>query len=228
MKVNVAFMNLLNGLEKPVEIMSKWLEEPLKRAQHKRDVEAQTVSADLEVKRRTEVLRIVAEIDELKRDAGLERLQKSLKAISEYQDTLRNMQTDFLRAIGGMSIDLTAKAHEMVVAKQVVYHRLMNEIKEEYSDDMEKIYTRFKDNENAQARLLFSLDEHQAIKIAALRSALEQLMADLSSMTANISELGKRNNELVGQHIELLTNKITNNNILPSADTIDAEYHNLD
>ena len=74
MKVNVAFMNLLNGLEKPVEIMSKWLEEPLKRAQHKRDVEAQTVSADLEVKRRTEVLRIVAEIDELKRDAGLERL----------------------------------------------------------------------------------------------------------------------------------------------------------
>lgn len=228
MKVNVAFMNLLNGLEKPVEIMSKWLEEPLKRAQHKRDVEAQTVSADLEVKRRTEVLRIVAEIDELKRDAGLERLQKSLKAISEYQDTLRNMQTDFLRAIGGMSIDLTAKAHEMVVAKQVVYHRLMNEIKGEYSDDMEKIYTRFKDNENAQARLLFSLDEHQAIKIAALRSALEQLMADLSSMTANISELGKRNNELVGQHIELLTNKITNNNILPSADTIDAEYHNLD
>ena len=228
MKVNVAFMNLLNGLEKPVEIMSKWLEEPLKRAQHKRDVEAQTVSADLEVKRRTEVLRIVAEIDELKRDAGLERLQKSLKAISEYQDTLRNMQTDFLRAIGGMSIDLTAKAHEMVVAKQVVYHRLMNEIKEEYSDDMEKIYTRFKDNENAQARLLSSLDEHQAIKIAALRSALEQLMADLSSMTANISELGKRNNELVGQHIELLTNKITNNNILPSADTIDAEYHNLD
>ncbi len=228
MKVNVAFMNLLNGLEKPVEIMSKWLEEPLKRAQHKRDVEAQTVSADLEVKRRTEVLRIVAEIDELKRDAGLERLQKSLKAISEYQDTLRNMQTDFLRAIGGMSIDLTAKAHEMVVAKQVVYHRLMNEIKGEYSDDMEKIYTRFKDNENAQARLLSSLDEHQAIKIAALRSALEQLMADLSSMTANISELGKRNNELVGQHIELLTNKITNNNILPSADTIDAEYHNLD
>lgn len=138
------------------------------------------------------------------------------------------MQTDFLRAIGGMSIDLTAKAHEMVVAKQVVYHRLMNEIKGEYSDDMEKIYTRFKDNENAQARLLSSLDEHQAIKIAALRSALEQLMADLSSMTANISELGKRNNELVGQHIELLTNKITNNNILPSADTIDAEYHNLD
>jgi uncharacterized protein YqgV (UPF0045/DUF77 family) len=225
-KFNV-FMSLLGDLEKPIEALAKWLEEPLRRAQHERDVHLQTVAVDLEVKRRTEVLKIVTEIEELKKDAEVQRFQKSLKVISEYQDSLRNMQTDFLRAIGGMSIELTAKAHEMVVAKQVVYHRLMNEIKEDYSNDMEKIYTRFENNEKAQDRLLASLDEHQAIKIGALKHALEQLMTDLSSMTLNISDLGNKNNELIGRHIELLTNKIPSNNVLPGGDTIDVEFHDV-
>ena len=147
-------------LKSPVNMMCNWAEEPLRRAEHKRqeeskDKEVQRViesqvgvekalsnqrmqenefSTDMKIKRETEIFRIINEIEQLKKDKEFERMKKVSDAMMEYQKELTRINVEAVEAIGSMRIDLQRKAYELIHEKTQQYTELQDKAIQQAED----------------------------------------------------------------------------------------------
>ena len=123
--VGTAFSKLAEVLVSPVNMMCNWAEEPLKRYEHERvektkdadvqreitrQVGVERALSDQRIKEETEIIRIIAEIEQLKKDKEFERMKEVSDAMMEYQKELTRVNVEAVEAIGSMRIDLQRKA----------------------------------------------------------------------------------------------------------------------
>lgn len=217
----MGFFDMFDKLDdiiyKPIEAITDWAKEPLKRWEHKRDLEKQTAlinaesenrikeneaNVDLAIKKETEIKRILAEIDEYKKDKEFERMKAVSEAIMKYQEELTKLNVNAINAIGHMQLDLREKAQCLVYDKTIKYKELQDSAFAEASEDLKRIENDFPNNEIARDILIKAVDKRLANIIDTAHNFLLELNADIKILNQNISILADKGQIFIEHHLD--------------------------
>ncbi len=96
------------------------------------------LSTNLQIKRETEIIRIITEIEQLKKDKEFERMKAVSDAMMAYQTELTRINVEAVAAIGSMRIDLQRKAYELIHEKTEQYNDLQERALQQAQMQLEK------------------------------------------------------------------------------------------
>ncbi|MBU9576478.1 hypothetical protein [Burkholderia multivorans] len=227
----------------PIRVLSDYAREPLRGSQHRRDMEREVhaanteserrlresshaadieaerlmLEAELEIKRKTEIRRILTEIDELKKDKEFARMKAVSDAIMQYQERLTRLNVNAIRAIGSMQLDLREKAQNLVYEKTIKYKELQDNAHAQAMQEMIAIERNFGDNEAAKAILYNSVDKRLASIISTAQNFLQELSNDIAVLNKSINLLAENGQSFVEDHLKNF-HVVTNGSLLPGAE----------
>lgn len=221
------FDKLDDIIYKPIELITDWAREPIKARDHKRkeqsadnelkrDIERKTAEqkiaskikmkerekeADIEVKKETEVVRILTEIQEWKKDQEFNRMKAVSEAISKYQKKLMQLNVNAVNDIGHMQIELREKAQNLVYEKTIKYKDLQRTATKEAMEDLKNVEIDFSDNEAAKKILNEAIEDRLKNIINVAANFLEELNDDIRSINKNITLLAESGHRFVEEHL---------------------------
>jgi hypothetical protein len=257
MNVLEMFDKLDDIIYEPIKLFTDWAREPLKDREHKRSIEAsiaehdiktkeqkntaeiemrhKDLDASLEIKKQTEVQRIISEIEELRKDNEFQRMKKVSEAIMEYQKHLTKLNVNAINAIGNMQLDLREKAQELVYDKTMKYKKLQDESHNQAEEEMLRIEKNFADNEAAKSMLYRSVDARLANIITTAQNFLVELNEDIKLLNSGINLLTEKGQSFIDNHLNqfhsVTSNKLENGNtytIEKSSGNYIGEIKNID
>ena len=226
------FLNMFDKLDdiiyKPIELITDWAHEPLKSRDHKRkeqsadnelkrEIERKTakqkiaseikmkereLEADIEIKKETEVVRIIAELEEWKKDQDFKRMKDVSEAVAKYQKALTQLNVDAANDIGNMQIDLREKAQNLVIEKTQKYEDFKSRATKDAMEDFKRIETDFSDNEVAKKILYKAIEARLAGTIKAAENFIQELNDDISSINKNINLLTQSGQRFIERHLD--------------------------
>lgn len=199
----------------PTDILSDWAEEPLKRWQNAREqknkdndlrreiesqiavkrfesdkrMEEETHHADLEIRMQTEINRINAETEEWQKDQQFKRWQKAVEAVAVYKERLTELNTNAIRAIAEMDIDLRTKAQDLIINKTKEYKALQDKAEKDAEDECERILAKFDGKDRIIDMLLKQVDNKLAGIVENSNKFISELNSDIMEMSRNINSL---------------------------------------
>lgn len=227
----MAFFDMFDKLDdivfEPIKLMTDWAREPLKGREHRRqlereehaiqaesqarmkeashtasiDMKKKSLDADLEIKRKTEVHRILTEIDELRKDRDFQRMKAVSDAIMQYQEHLTRLNVNAISAIGSMQLDLREKAQTLVYEKTIKYKELQDGAHAQAFDEIMKIEKEFSENEAAKSILYKSVDVRLANIISTAQNFLLELNNDIAVLNKSINLLTERGQTFIQEHL---------------------------
>lgn len=201
----------------PIKLMTDWASEPLRAAEHKRDMEKQAASKNIEaqlrreekelevnlsIRKETEIKRILVEIEQCKKDREFARMTAVSEAIMKYQQELTKLNVNAINAIGHMQLDLRDKAQTLVYERTIKYKELQDSAFNEAAEDLKKIEERFSGNAMAQEILIRAVDQRLANIINTAHNFLLELNADIKLLNQNISILADKGQFFIEQHLD--------------------------
>ncbi|MBF0413533.1 MAG: hypothetical protein HQK70_12600 [Desulfamplus sp.] len=201
----------------PIKLMTDWAGEPLKAWEHKRQLESlekeklleHAIETDknrekleLDIKRKTEVVRIIAEIDEWKKDQDFERMKAVSDAVMKYQQDLMKLNTDAISAIGKMHLELRDQAQSIIYEKTVQYKELQDRALKEAMEKFQEIEEKFGNNETIKNILIKSVDTMLANVIKTADNFLLGLNEDMKSLNSSIDMLTRNGQTFIQNHLE--------------------------
>lgn len=244
------FDKLDDIIYKPVEAVCEWTKEPLKKWDHKRNMETQaqniaaeerekaaaraheeamaqqaadnemaqkkldqelteqeraSVTADLEARAKidADVRRWNAEIDQLILQQEDERRDRLVECIKRYQIDLANAAKDIVNSIGLMSLELRAKANEMVLEKTKEYRALQDESKKQSMLELKEVKEMFFEDDPDTYKMMVSdimQERRSAIELAGkFITELSEDMKRLNQNTDDLMHMGMENtNKYIG------------------------------
>lgn len=228
-------MSLLSALGKlgdivvkPIELITDWGREPLKKWEHERSVERERArlnaesqnriremevessiksmekehEINLEIKKETEIKRIFVEIEEFKKDKELQRMIAVSEAIMKYQKELTKLNVNAINAIGNMQLDLREKAQQLVYDKTIKYKALQDQAINEAASDLKRIDNDFKGNEVARDILIKAVDKRLANIIDTAHNFLLELNADIKLLNQSINILTEHGQTFIESHLD--------------------------
>ncbi len=218
---------LVNVASSPFKLMSKWAEEPLKNRAHKRNIDLMTAEERFKneqsrlnqshesklkkeeeshiteqiIKRETETVRIIAEIEELKKDKQLERMKLATEALVKMQRELTKINTEAISSIGNMSLDLRNKATNLIIEKQKQCKEIQESAISKSMDRFEEIDRRFGENNRAKDIFYKNEDAVLAKTIDSTGKLIDELSSDLRSINKNIDLLQLSGQKFIENHL---------------------------
>lgn len=213
---------------KPIELITDWGREPLKKRDHEREIERdharlntksqnkikemeteldikareKELDVNFSIKKETEVKRIFIELEELKKDKELQRMVAVSEAIMKYQQELTKLNVNAINAIGNMQLDLRDKAQQLVYDKTVKYKVLQDQAINEAANDIKRIYNDFTDNDVAKDILIRAVDKRLANIIDTAHNFLLELNADIKLLNQSINILTEHGQTFIESHLE--------------------------
>jgi len=213
---------------KPIELITDWGREPLKKRDHERGIERERarlnaefqnriremeaessirsrekeLETDLVIKKETEIKRIFVEIEEFKKDKELQRMVAVSEAIMKYQKELTKLNVDAINAIGNMQLDLREKAQKLVYDKTIKYKALQDQAIKEAAEDLKTIDNDFHDNDVAKEILIRAVDKRLANIIDTAHNFLLELNADIKLLNQSINILTEHGQTFIESHLE--------------------------
>lgn len=142
---------------KPVETICNWVEEPLRRWDHGRnlasneqnaqiDKEMRELDAQLEREREENAAKIRfqqqkwdVEINEMIAEQEAAHRDELVEAIKNYQIQLANASRDIVESIGEMSLRLRRKANDLIIEKTREYKKIQDEAKEQSRRELKEV-----------------------------------------------------------------------------------------
>lgn len=211
----------------PANLVSDWAEEPLKRYEHlrnekskdndvKRDIERQVgvekllsdqrikeekIKVDLKIKRETEIVKIITEIEQLKKDKEFERMKTVSDAMMEYQKELTRINVEAVEAIGSMRIDLQRKAYELIHEKTQQYALLQNKALQQAQMQLERI-DGSNMSESSKNILSKAVDNNLTSIIKNATRFIEQLNDDMQLISKDINLITSSGQQFIQRHLE--------------------------
>lgn len=228
----MAWYDMLDKLDdiiyEPIKLVTDWAREPLKAREHSRNLDkderakrleseirkdektldaklsdqSKINDAELEIRRKTEVQRILAEIEVFKKDKELERMQAVSDAVMKYQKKLSQLNISAINAIGHMQLDLRKKAQDLVYEKTINYKELQDGAHKQAFLEMQHIEESFPNNEAAKAILYRSVDQRLANIIITAQKFLEELNNDIAVLHQSINLLTAQGQNFIENHLE--------------------------
>ena len=232
----MTFVKFTKGVFKmvtgPLGVLEEWAQEPLRKWEFKRQEEAKdrdlqreikrqteaqriqseiakdeaSHKADLEIRMQTEINRINAETEEWQKDKQLERQTKVLDAIKKYQKELMELNTNTIRAIGEMDIDLRRKAQDLVLEKTKEYKLLQDEAQQEAEQEIDRIVQKYASNERVMNIMLTATEAKLTNIIESCSRFMHELSDDIQKMNENINLLTQRGQSFVYNQLDRISN----------------------
>ncbi len=222
------FDKLDDIIYKPIELITDWAKEPLRRWEYgrreedadnrlKREIERETAvnkieseinraekehEVNLSIKKETEVRRIIAEIEEWRSDQDFNRMQAVSEAIMKYQHELTKLNVNAMNAVGNMQLELRNKAQDMVYEKTVKYKELQDQAMNDAVADLKRIETEFPENETARNILTKAVDKRLANIIDTANNFILELNNDIKAINSNISLLANSGQKFIEEHLK--------------------------
>ncbi|MFG5864580.1 hypothetical protein [Metapseudomonas sp. CR1201] len=245
----MAWYSVLDKLDdiiyEPIKLVTDWAREPLKAREHSRELEreerrqrleaeirkeekileaqlsenSRNLDADIEIRKKTEVQRILTEIDTLRKDKDFQRMQAVSDAIMKYQEKLTALNISAINAIGNMQLDLREKAQDLVYEKTIKYKELQDSAHHQAYMEIQKIEESFAGNEFAKNILYKSVDQRLANIIITAQKFLEELNNDIAVLNKSINLLTEQGQTFIESHLEKFHVVSDGSLMLPSAET---------
>lgn len=226
----------------PIKLMTDWAGEPLKGREHRRQMEREQhitktksnskmqeashdaniemahkkLDADLDIKRKTEVQRILVEIDELRKDKDFQRMKSVSDAIMQYQEHLTRLNVNAISAIGNMQLDLREKAQSLVYEKAIKYKELQDSAHSQAVEELQRIEKEFSGNETAKSILYKSVEMRLSNIISTAQNFLLELNNDIAVLNKSINLLTERGQTFIQEHLGQF-HVITNSSLLENS-----------
>jgi hypothetical protein len=223
-----ALSKLGDILLSPVNMMCNWAEEPLRQAEYKRQEESkdmdvqreierqigvetglsdqkmkeQELSTSLKIKGETEIVRIISEIEQLKKDKEFDRMKLVSDAMMEYQKELTRINVDAVEAIGIMRIDLQRKAYDLIHEKTQQYAELQNKAFQQAEEQLARIDSN-PDMRESSKNILSNAVEVKLVGV--IRNAtqfIEQLNDDMQLISKDINLITSSGQKFIERHLE--------------------------
>lgn len=226
------YLNMFDKLDdiiyKPIETICDWLKHPLKSMDDNRNAKIEKEKAelfakikkdekeldakiesdikkldtDLAIKRETEVVRIIAEIEDLRKDKDFARKKDVSNAIIEYQRELARLNVNAINAIGHMTLDLRERVQNMILDKTRQYKALQNEAKQEAMNEYKIIMREFANEPEIKQSMIHHVDQSLTIIINNSKIFITELTEDLRSVNKSIDILALNGQKFIENHLQ--------------------------
>lgn len=154
-----------------------------------------------EMRLQVEKVRLIAEIEEWKKDKQFERMVAVSEAIMRFQTELAQLNLESIQAIGNMQLELREKAQVLVYQKTLEYKKLQDDALQEAMKDLEEIEQRFAHNEHAKEILMKAVDKRLGHLIDTANRFLQELNNDIKVINLSISSLTESNQHFIENHL---------------------------
>ncbi|OMQ24736.1 hypothetical protein [Serratia oryzae] len=202
----------------PIEALSDLIREPSKRWEHsreessrknsfEREKELRELEVDLKIKEKMGVSKSLFDLEELKKDNDFQRMIKTSEAIKQYLFELTKLNTDTIKAIGEMQLDLKNKAQELVYSKTIQYKELQDMAMEKAVNELIEIELKFKDNEVAKRILTSAVDAKLSNIINTANNFLIELNRDIVNLNNDISMLSRQGQIFIENHLNKIADR---------------------
>lgn len=161
--------------------------------------------AELEIKLHTEINRI----EQWAKDKEFHRMVELSKAVVNYRKALTDLQTNTIRSIGSMSIELRDKAQNLILSKTREFMLLQSQAQKEAEGDFERIMEKFSGNERIFNIMIDSAQKKQANIVNATARFMNGLNDDIKAMNQNIDSITKSGQAFIEQQISNMSNPLT-------------------
>lgn len=215
--IGTVFSKLSEVLISPVSMMCNWAEEPLKRYEYERvektkdadvqrDITRQVgvskALSDQRIKEETEIVRIIAEIEQLKKDKEFERMKEVSDAMMEYQKELTRVNVEAVEAIGSMRIELQRKAYDLIYEKTQQYKALQNETLKNAQEQLIQISSIPNLSESDKLILSSGVSAILSSSINEAKRFIEQLNDDMQLISKDINLITSSGQNFIQRHLE--------------------------
>lgn len=213
---------------KPIETVCDWLKAPLKSMDDNRaakierekielkakidkadkeldakiEADIKKLDTELAIKRETEVVKIIAEIEELKKDKDFARKKAVSDAIIEYQREFTKLNVNAINAIGHMQLDLRERVQNMILDKTRQYKALQDEAKQEAMQEYKAIMQEFANEPEIKQNMINHVNESVAIIIHNSKVFITELTEDLRSVNKSIDILALNGQKFIENHLQ--------------------------
>lgn len=225
--VSTAVSKLADIILVPANLMSEWAKEPLRKREFdrnekskdndvKREIEKQVgvekelsnqrikeeeIRNELLIKRETEIVRIITEIEQLKKDKEFERMKLVSDAMMDYQKELTKINVEAVETIGTMRIELQRKAYDLIHEKTQQYTELQNNAIQTALVQFERIDSSNL-SESSKAILSKSVEASLASIIQNAKRFIEQLNDDMHLISKDINLITSSGQSFIQRHLE--------------------------
>jgi hypothetical protein len=211
----------------PFNLIYDWGTEPLKRYEHQRtesskdrdverDIERQVGvdkalseqrmreqkhKNDLAIERETEVVRIITEIEQLKKDKEFERMKSVSDAMMEYQIQLTRINVEAVEVIGIMRIELQKRAYDLIQEKSQQFYEHKKLALADAQSQLETIHAS-ELPDSMKDILSGGVAEILSTTIRDATQFIQQLNDDMAFLNKDINLITSNGQEFIQRHLE--------------------------
>lgn len=162
----------------------------------------QSHQTDQLIKRETEIVRIITEIEQLKKDKEFERMKAVSDAMMTYQTELTRINVEAVEAIGNMRIELQRKAYDLIHEKTMQYNELQEKALQQAADQLERIDNNPNMSEASRNIMMGAVDKKLAGIIDNATRFLVQLNDDMQLISKDINLITSSGQNFIQRHLE--------------------------
>lgn len=203
-------------LKSPFEAIGEIIKEPSRRWEHQRHEESisnhfqreknlRELDVELEIKKKIGVQKAHFELEELRKEKDFARMERTVKALQEYQESWAKLNTETIRSIGEMQIELYGKAQELVLRKTQQFRELQDQAWKQAEQEIIRIEDNFSNNETAKTILYKSVDLKLSNVVSAADNFLKELNRDIILLNNDISSLTRQGQNFIENNLNRLS-----------------------
>jgi hypothetical protein len=179
-------------------LLSNWS----KRSEHKRQEAAKDRELERHITRETEIIRIITDIEQLKKDKEFERMKAVSDAMIKYQTELTRINVEAVEAIGLMRIELQRKAYDLINEKTEQYNELQHKALHQAQDQLERIDANLNMSEASRNIMTNAVDKKLAGIIDNATRFIVQLNDDMQLISKDINLITNSGQNFIQRHLE--------------------------
>lgn len=246
----MAFLDMFDKLDdiiyKPVESICDWIGEPLKKWNHKRDMQSVQQQAQIEAERseletrldaqreedaarlQAEQRKWNAEIDNMIAEQEDARRDRLVEAIKNYQIELASASRDIVNSIGQMSLELRGKANDLVLEKMKAYKKIQDDAKEQSMLELKDAKETFLESDPDTYRILVNdIMQERRSMIETAEKFIIELSEDLKRLNQNSDDLMRMSMNAVNSYLKPMADSLGIASDMNTDVTKRLENHNI-
>ncbi len=183
-------------------MLCNYLEQPLEMVKSNREEKSKDKDLQRHIVRETEIVRIITEIEQLKKDKEFERMKAVSDSMMAYQIELTRINVEAVEAIGSMRIELQRKAYDLIHEKTERYNELQDRALQQAQDQLERIEGNSKMSEASRNIMINAVDKKLAGIIDNATRFIVQLNDDMQLISKDINLITTSGQNFIQRHLE--------------------------
>jgi hypothetical protein len=159
-------------------------------------------SAKMHIQRETEIVRILVEIEEFKKEKEFERMKSVSDAIMQYQRELVKINIEVVDAIGSMRIELQRKAYDLIHEKSIQFDEFQGRAIQQAQDQLNQIDMSSTMSDSTRRILTNGVEKRLTTVIEGAVKFIEQLNMDMQLISKDINLITLSGQNFIERHLD--------------------------